>query len=149
MTQVSTQPTHHACLALLRALPAFGAFKRAVYDDAPPESRGWLGTLGVVSRHQHGIRPSQVAALLHVDLSVASRALSQLEELGYVQREPDPDDGRATRVRATDTGARWLAEFGDGYASRMQDYLAGWVDDDIAALTDLLHRFGTSMENRR
>ncbi len=149
MTQVSAEPTHDACLALLRALPAFGAFQRAVYDDAPPESRGWLGAMGVVSRHPDGIRPSQVASLLHVDLSVASRALSHLEELGYVRREPDPDDGRATRVHPTEAGATWVREFGDEYAARMQEYLAGWSDGDLATLTDLLHRFGTTMEARR
>lgn len=149
MTQVITEPTHDACLALLRALPAFGAFRRAVYEDAPPESRGWLATIGVVSRHVDGVRPSQVAALLHVDLSVASRALSQLEELGYVRREPDADDGRATRVHLTDAGSSWLAEFGNGYATRMQDYLTGWSDGDLATLTDLLHRFGTTMETAR
>ncbi len=149
MTQASSPPSHDACLALLRAIPAFGAFKRAVYEDAPPDCRGWLGAMGVVARHADGIRPSKVAEILHVDLSVASRALSHLEELGYVRREPDPDDGRATRVHATDAGASWIDEFGHGYATRMQEYLTGWSDADVGTLTDLLHRFGTTMEARR
>jgi DNA-binding MarR family transcriptional regulator len=147
MTQAS--PSRESCRALLRALPAFGAFKRAVYADAPPESRGWLGAMGVVARHPDGLRPSNVAEILHVDLSVASRALTQLEERGFVRREPDPDDGRATRVHATVEGSAWIADFAEQYAIRMQDYLADWSDDDVATLTGLLDRFGATLENRR
>lgn len=152
MTQASqpaAPPTHEHCRALLRALPALGAFKRTLHADAPPECRGWLGAMGVVARHEAGLRPSQVAEILHVDLSVASRALTHLEELGYVRRENDPDDGRATRAHATDAGRAWVNEFADRFAERVQDYLADWDDADVVTLATLLDRFGTTLEARR
>jgi DNA-binding MarR family transcriptional regulator len=133
----------------MRALPALAAFKRAIYADAPPDCRGWLGAMGVVSRHEDGLRPSKVAEILHVDLSVASRALTHLEERGFVRREPDPDDGRASRVHATDEGRAWIGAFADRYATRMQADLADWTDDEVVTLTSLLDRFGATWESRR
>ena len=148
-TASAAPPTHESCLSLLRALPALSAFKRALYADAPPDSRGWLGALGVVARHEDGLRPSKVAEILHVDLSVASRALTHLEEREFVRREADPDDGRATRVHATEAGRAWIREFGERYATRMQHYLAGWRDEDVVTLASLLDAFGTTLETRR
>lgn len=126
-------------------MPAFGQLRRSVYRTAPPEARGWLGALGVVARHPEGIRPSAVAELLNVDLSVASRQLAQLEALRYVVRETDPADRRASLVRATDHGAAWIDAFGERFAATVRDSLDGWSDDDVHTLTNLLHRFDDSL----
>lgn len=52
--------------------------------------------------HHDGIRPEQIAKVLGVDRSTATRALKKLETQGYIRREPDPSDGRALLVRATE-----------------------------------------------
>ena len=40
-----------------------------------------------------------------------SRVIDQAEESGLVERQPDPDDGRAQQVTLTDRGHSVLAEF--------------------------------------
>src|SRR3954471_12934064 len=50
------------------------------------------------------IRPTALAGLLEVDLSVVSRQVRSLEDAGFVQRETDPQDARAALVSATDAG---------------------------------------------
>ena len=56
------------------------------------------------------MRVSEVADQLSVDLSVASRQVAALVLAGYVEREPDPDDRRATRLRPTEAGTRVLTD---------------------------------------
>jgi DNA-binding MarR family transcriptional regulator len=51
-----------------------------------------------------------LAAAEQVRPPTMSRLVDALEAEGLVVREPDPDDGRATRVRATPHGARLLAQ---------------------------------------
>ncbi len=49
-------------------------------------------------------RLSDLACAAGVDVSTASRQVARLVEDGYVQRRPDPDDGRATAHSLTDAG---------------------------------------------
>lgn len=139
------QPSVAVCLELLRATPALSAFRRTIYRAAPPEARGWLGALGVVTRHD-GIRPGRVAELLHVDFSVASRHLAQLEELGYVERHADPSDRRANLVHATAAGRDWVEGFATSFATSLSGVMDGWTDDDVRAFTGMLDRFDDCLE---
>lgn len=149
MPTATSTPSLDTCAALLRAAPAIGAMRRMIYRTAPPEARGWIGALGIVARHPDGLRGSDVADLLHVDLSVASRHLSDLETLGLVERAPDPTDGRARLQHVTPAGHTWIEAFSEQFAIELQSRLVGWTDADLAALTGLLHRFGVSIETPR
>ena len=143
---VEAEPTHASCLQLLRAMPALGHFKHAVYRAAPGESHSWLPTLSILARHPEGQRASQLAARLRLDLSVVSRAVAQLVELGYAARETDPSDRRASLVRITAEGEEWMRSFADSFASTVSEQLVGWSDEDVLQLTELLRRFGASMQ---
>ncbi len=50
------------------------------------------------------VRPSDLAAQMHLDLSTISRHLRSLERQGMVARSADPDDARALRIRVTTRG---------------------------------------------
>ncbi|MCW2956036.1 MAG: DNA-binding transcriptional repressor MarR [Thermoleophilia bacterium] len=139
-------PSPDACERLLRALPAVSAFRRSALRAVPEEARGWISALSVIDRHD-GIRLVRVAEILHVDLSVASRQVSQLEALGLVERESDPADRRASILRASDAGRDRVVELRTAYAESMSGDLAGWGDDDVTAFADLLMRFGASLES--
>src|SRR5215213_10087652 len=71
-----------------------------LYGELP--SFGW-GLLVPLQRY------SALALQVGVDVSVASRQLAVLERLGYVERRPDPQDGRASLLRLTAAGADALA----------------------------------------
>ena len=45
-----------------------------------------------------GLRISELAARLRLTLQRTGQLVSELEEVGYVERVPDPTDGRAKRV---------------------------------------------------
>jgi len=51
-----------------------------------------------------GIQVSEIATLARVRKQSAAEAVAQLERAGYVERRPDPNDGRARLVFLTPRG---------------------------------------------
>lgn len=134
-------------MRLIRVMPAVSAFRRAMREAAPPETLGWMGTLVVIARHSQGARPSHVADVLMVDLSVVSRAINHLEELGFAVKKRDRSDGRAWIVYATEQGRQKLSEFAEGFSEHVSKKLDGWSDADVDTLAMQLRRFGASMRD--
>lgn len=79
-------------------------FERLVsagFDDLRPVHRPILRDLLVSNQ-----RPSELAARLGLSKQAANDLVRELEAKGYITLEPDPDDGRAKRIVATDRGWR-------------------------------------------
>ncbi|GAA4535600.1 MarR family winged helix-turn-helix transcriptional regulator [Pseudonocardia xishanensis] len=91
-------------------------------------------------------RPGALAEAVHSDPSTVSRQIAQLGRLGFVARTPDPGDGRASLIAATDEGRRVFAENRRLRNERLVALLADWPTEDRDALTRLLGRFTTAME---
>jgi DNA-binding MarR family transcriptional regulator len=51
-----------------------------------------------------GARPSDLAARLRISKQALNHLLGQLEKLGYLERQPDPDDLRSKRIALTTRG---------------------------------------------
>lgn len=56
-----------------------------------------------------GVTASELGRRLGVSKQAAAKTASGLEALGYVKRESDPGDGRATRIVRSERGAELLA----------------------------------------
>jgi DNA-binding MarR family transcriptional regulator len=91
-------------------------------------------------------RCSALAAQVGVDVSVASRQLAVLERLGYVERRPDPQDGRASLLRLTGSGAEALAAARALRSDWALTALADWDDAEAQQLTGLLERLVSDLE---
>src|SRR5215212_2264297 len=88
---------------LVRAVYGLTALKRDMPRLAGFDHPVGLVPLAVVNRLAPA-RVKDVAAELHVDLSVASRQVAALELAGYVQRAADPEDRRAQLISPTPEG---------------------------------------------
>lgn len=51
-----------------------------------------------------GIRLTELAARAQLSLAATSELVNDLVRLGYLEREPDPSDGRAKLIQLTDRG---------------------------------------------
>lgn len=51
-----------------------------------------------------GTRPSELAARLQISKQALNYLLGQLEQLGYLERRPDPHDQRGKRITVTKRG---------------------------------------------
>ena len=59
-----------------------------------------------------GKRLTDLAARAELSLSAASELVNELEDLGYLERVPDPSDGRAKLIVPTQRGHQALAAAG-------------------------------------
>lgn len=93
------------------------------------------------SVHERGpLRVQELAGSLGLDASTVSRHVTALQRSGLLVREPDPEDGRARRVRLTAEGFEaWSA---DRAARRavVRTVLASWPAEDRERLTHLLNQ---------
>ena len=76
-----------------------------------------------------------------LDKAFVSRSVSQLREAGLLDQTPDPEDGRATLLVATEAAVqqfdRIRADVRRNYANLLDD----WEVDDMKRLSELLTRF--------
>lgn len=73
-----------------------------------------------------GQRPSDLARRLRISKQALNHLLGQLEQRGYITREPDPDDRRSKRISLTARGVEAglvireaVAEMEDAWAQRL------------------------------
>jgi DNA-binding MarR family transcriptional regulator len=112
-----------------------------LYGDLP--SFGWA--MLVPLERDGDQRCSALAQQVGVDVSVASRQIAVLERLGYVERRPDPQDGRASLLRLSAAGAEALAAARVLRAEWSLTALADWDEADGRLLSDLLDRLVTDL----
>ncbi|MFD4872121.1 MarR family winged helix-turn-helix transcriptional regulator [Streptomyces sp. NPDC058420] len=86
------------------------------------------------------LRPGVLAVRMSVEASHVTRQLRQLEQLGYVIRIQDPDDGRAQRVQLTNSGLAAVDRIRDASRSGIEMALAHWPAEDLRQLAGLFHR---------
>ena len=98
---------------------AFDAVVAAGSTDITPAQARIAARIG-----PHGSRVSDLAEQARVTKQSAASLVAQLEEAGYVERVPDPTDGRARLVRLTPR-LRQVAEAADAEVERV---LAEWAD---------------------
>jgi DNA-binding MarR family transcriptional regulator len=95
-----------------------------------------------------GIRLTTLATRAQLSLAAASEFVSELEELGYVERRADPADGRAKLIAPTAKGRRAFKDGARGVAEIEQRWslLVGdeRFEQAIAVLEELLDRLVAS-----
>jgi DNA-binding MarR family transcriptional regulator len=77
----------------------FARLAEAGYDDLHPRHGAVLAYLD-----EDGIRATELARLSGRHKQIVGRLVDELEELGYVERRPDPADRRAKLVVPTERG---------------------------------------------
>ena len=94
-------------------------------------------------------RSSALAEAACVDPSTVSRQVAQLVKAGLVERQSDPEDGRAALLVATDRGREAYATKQEHRERMFAHLLESWSEADALALTDLLTRFNDSFVEQR
>ena len=89
-----------------------------------------------------------VAQALTLEHSTVSRLLSETEAEGFVTRSTDPADRRRTVVTLTGAGESLAAQSSALRTWSLRTLLAEWPASDVGALTELVERFGATIESR-
>ncbi|WP_433337715.1 MarR family winged helix-turn-helix transcriptional regulator [Spirillospora sp. CA-294931] len=145
MDRVEPEDLDTGTLALFAGFAASGH----VQDDLAGRGFGDLRfSHGYVFQHLVAGRPTigELAAKLGMTQQGASKAVVELERLGYAERFADPDDARTRRVRLTPRGRdavatarRARAALEERLAAR---FGAGRLAEARALLTEMLDELG-------
>ena len=86
------------------------------------------------------IHAGDLAAMLYTDKSVISRQVRILEEMGFVERQTDPTDRRASFLAATPEAIEKVNEVRAADQASLYRSLRRWGEEDVRRLAELLER---------
>lgn len=137
----SAQPEAPSQL-LLRSVEAFSRALRESSLGIAREVGCSKGTFVIVRilERRGTLQVSDLAHALRVDISVASRQVSQLVDDGLVERAVDHGDRRVRTVRLSPAGRSLALEIGAVLDRRAAEVFADWSTADLAAATVTLDR---------
>lgn len=92
---------------------------------------------------------TELATKLCVEKPSMSRTLRTLTEMGYLIREHDNQDGRASTFRLSASGKQRLMSLEENADRFTEEALASSSEDEIKAFFDTLTRFAGSLHNAR
>lgn len=124
-----------------RVRRVIGVRARSVHPDLQPASYLMLGYLA-----SHGpVRASAMAEVFGIDKGAISRQVQHLMDLGLVDRSPDPDDGRATLLSASEEGVRRLEDVATMRRAYLDQRLGDWSDEQLASFAETLGRYNATL----
>jgi DNA-binding MarR family transcriptional regulator len=96
--------------------------------------------LATIGQHiaDRGSRVTELAQLVQLTKPTVVYLVNDLERLGYVERIPDPADGRAKLVRLTERGAQAQQAAREIVREIEQDWSRALGRRDFAVLRELL-----------
>ncbi|MBS42804.1 MAG: MarR family transcriptional regulator [Nocardioides sp.] len=115
---------------------------RLVHPDLQPTSYLILTTV----LREGTLRASTLVESLDVDKGAVSRQVKHLVELGLLAGEPDPEDGRAIVLSATDEARRRIEVVGADRRRYVQERLAGWDTDKLEGFVRDLAGYNALLE---
>jgi len=132
---------------LLRSVEAFTRALRETSLGAAREvgcSRGTFSIVRILER-RGTLQVSDIAHALRVDISVASRQVSQLVDDGLVERAVDLGDRRVRTIRLSPAGRSLAVEIAGVLDRRTADVFADWSSDELATATTTLDRLTSTV----
>ena len=127
-----------ALISASRALTAEAASR--FHPELQPAAyyvASWLAAYGPANA-------GAVADGVAMDKSAVSRLTRGLIDFGFVERRPDPEDGRGTVLGLTRLGRARVGASTEKKGALFFDRIEGWSDDDLAAFLALLRRFNAA-----
>ena len=119
-----------------------GERARAVHEDLQPASYLLLNYL-VTSGPQ---RSSVLSDRFGIDKGAISRQVQHLLELGLLEREPDPADGRAMLVSASADADHRMQAIARERRRWLDERLSGWSEDDLRDFVVGLSRYNAALD---
>lgn len=115
-----------------------GVVGTSVIQEDLDEGRRW--------RSQRGpLRLSDLAEFTDLDKSTLSRHVRRLEQSGLIEREADPEDGRATLLRVSELGVKVGDRLRETWGALLGAALDGFSATELRQLSGLLARLAAAV----
>jgi DNA-binding MarR family transcriptional regulator len=140
--QIRETREQHIGRLFLRASRSFAALATRKLKEKGHEGLGTAHTALLPHVDLQGTRATALAERAGMSKQAVGQVVRDLERQGYVERRPDPSDSRATLVRFTEAGWRFLRDAGDVKREIEAEYGAALGEERMrllrSALNDLL-----------
>lgn len=128
-------------LLLRRARASAERLARSVHPDLEPSAYPLLARI----EREPDVRASELAEHIGVGRGTMSRQLGRMEQIGLIERRPDPDDSRGQLIRVTPEGGRRVEAAREARWAYLGRVLESWSPQDRELLADQMHRLNDSM----
>ena len=114
--------------------------QRFEFEVHRPLGWSWAGFRVMFNAYILGeIEPSQLASVLRVSRPTVTSTIDKLERDGFLQRRPDPTNGRRVLVSMTDRGREAVRTAAPRQLSIERETVSGLTPAERVALRALLH----------
>ena len=127
-----------------RVRRVIGERARAVHPDLQPASYLMLTYLASEGPQ----RSSVMSERFNVDKGAISRQVQHLVDLGLLDRQPDPVDGRATLVSASADAVRRINDVADDRRRWLDERLEDWSDEELTDFAAVLGRYNAALDEQ-
>lgn len=124
-----------------------GPGKGRGHGHGPALSRERL--LVAIDRHEDGVRQKQLVQEFKLNASTVSEFITKLEDDGYVKRQVDPTDKRATLITLTELGQARAAEISDERNEKLEKLFGNLTDAEKEQLLALLKKIGPGEKDKK
>lgn len=93
-----------------------------------------------------GISPNALAEQMNVGKASVTKAIKQLEKVGFVERTANKKDGRAVNLSTTDLGKSIIVELEDFRVKMIGTLFADFTEEEKADLVKLLTKLYKNSE---
>ena len=119
-----------------------------LYEPDAPLDVAQADALDLIVTHAP-VRMSDVASLLRVDPSTATRTVAKLQQLALVDRAVDPVDARVVLAMPSEDGRCLHARVRDRANDLLSDLLDSFDAEDRERLASLMERLVAAVDARR
>jgi DNA-binding MarR family transcriptional regulator len=102
--------------------------------------------LAQLDRSREPLTLAELSRTLLVTAGNITGMIDRMEEAGWVERKPDPQDRRATRVQSTPKGKQLAKSVIPKHARDIENLFASLNDQEITQLRNLLEKLVTRLE---
>lgn len=95
------------------------------------------------------VRAKDLAEATCADQSTVSRQVAALVKAGLIERQADPDDGRASILVPTPAGVQRVTEHFANRGRALEPLVSDWSAQEREQFVHLLGRFTSNLESRR
>jgi DNA-binding MarR family transcriptional regulator len=94
-------------------------------------------------------RSGELAATLCADPSTVSRQVATLVKQGLVERQADPEDGRASLLVPTPAGVNRVERHRRRRGQAIAPVVSDWAPEDVVQFVHLLRRYVAGLDDHR
>jgi DNA-binding MarR family transcriptional regulator len=145
-TRAALERIQHSLHVVVQAYSQMRSHERVLQSAGVRIDRGGAKLLYKLQLEGGSMRVTSLAERLGVDAPTVTRKVQQLEPLGYVTRDPDPEDGRASRILITPAGQETVDRLLAAYRDRLIRLTDGWTTQELHTFSLLLERLADSLQ---